>query len=250
LALQAHHSRERALSFLRMGAIYLIRHGQASFGFGDYDRLSELGVEQSRVLGMALKARVPQIDAVLCGLMRRQRATAEHCLAAMGLPQEWRESTAWNEYDHIEVIRRFEPRYADHETLVAEMRGSLGGVEARRRFREMFARAVARWVSGRFDHEYAESWTAFRARVRAGLHEAIDILGPSKTALVFTSGGAITAICGELLNVPDARLFELNWTIANASTTKIIYGARGAYLSTLNEHPHFEGEASRLLTYR
>ena len=32
-----------------MGIVLLVRHGQASFGADDYDVLSDLGVEQSRV---------------------------------------------------------------------------------------------------------------------------------------------------------------------------------------------------------
>ena len=46
-----------------MRLIYLVRHGQASFGKRDYDALSELGHEQSRLLGRALAAReiVPDV---------------------------------------------------------------------------------------------------------------------------------------------------------------------------------------------
>jgi len=34
-----------------MSELYLIRHGQASFGTADYDRLSEKGIRQASVLG-------------------------------------------------------------------------------------------------------------------------------------------------------------------------------------------------------
>jgi broad specificity phosphatase PhoE len=34
-----------------MGNLYLVRHGQASFGAADYDQLSELGQRQSVRLG-------------------------------------------------------------------------------------------------------------------------------------------------------------------------------------------------------
>ena len=34
-----------------MGAIYLVRHGQAAFGTDDYDRLTEIGYTQARLLG-------------------------------------------------------------------------------------------------------------------------------------------------------------------------------------------------------
>lgn len=38
-----------------MGSIYLIRHGQASFGADDYDVLSPVGVRQAEVLGKHLE---------------------------------------------------------------------------------------------------------------------------------------------------------------------------------------------------
>ena len=34
-----------------MSMLHLVRHGQASFGADDYDKLSELGWQQSRRLG-------------------------------------------------------------------------------------------------------------------------------------------------------------------------------------------------------
>src|SRR3546814_10473498 len=68
-----------------MGAIYLIRHGQASFGAVDYDKLSKRGVEQAAVLGQALAARGVKPDVVICGGMLRHRETALGCLQAMGL---------------------------------------------------------------------------------------------------------------------------------------------------------------------
>ena len=37
-----------------MSRILLVRHGQASLGAADYDQLSDLGEEQSRILGAAL----------------------------------------------------------------------------------------------------------------------------------------------------------------------------------------------------
>ncbi|MFP2905716.1 histidine phosphatase family protein [Pyxidicoccus sp. 3LFB2] len=42
-----------------MGVVYLVRHGQASFGAADYDQLSETGLAQARVLGETLRPRLP-----------------------------------------------------------------------------------------------------------------------------------------------------------------------------------------------
>ena len=60
-----------------MGAIYLVRHGQASFGAAEYDALSPLGVEQAGILGAALKQRGLSFDRIVSGPMRRHRQTAE-----------------------------------------------------------------------------------------------------------------------------------------------------------------------------
>ena len=88
----------------------------------------------------------------------------------------------------------------------------------------MFTQAVARWTAGGHDSEYTESWSAFQARCLRALEELIRQLGPGKTALVFTSGGPITAICRELLQIPVAHAFRLNWTLANCGIKDIVNG--------------------------
>lgn len=230
-----------------MGAIYLIRHGQASFGKSEYDALSETGIAQSRALGEVLRARVPKVDAVFCGTQQRHRQTAEVCLAAHGYCDPPEETADWNEYDHDEIVERYEPRYADREAMFAEL-AKTGNL--RRAFQEMFTKAVARWVGGQHDSEYSEPWPMFRARCLRALDNTLGSLGASKTALVFTSGGPISAISQTLLRIPDAYAFQINWTLVNCGVTKVIYSERGKYLLTLNEHGHFEGERREYITYR
>ena len=55
-----------------MGTLYLVRHGQASFGADDYDQLSKLGVQQSQRLGEYWRARGMRFDAVLMGSLDRK----------------------------------------------------------------------------------------------------------------------------------------------------------------------------------
>lgn len=230
-----------------MGAIYLIRHGQASFGKSDYDRLSKLGTEQAHVLGTALAERLPQPDLVVSGDMLRHRQTADGALRAMGHEPDWEIDPRWNEFDHEEIIRVFEPRYASHARLVTDMAKTL---KPRRAFQDMFGKAVARWVDGAHDDDYAEPWPAFCARIREARDELVTRLGRGKTALVFTSGGVITSVVAEILRLGTRETFRLNWTIANASVSKLIYSDKGVYLSSLNEHAHFEGTRHKLITYR
>ena len=54
-----------------MSEVYVVRHGQAAFGTDDYDRLTEVGWEQSRLLGEYCHGRDLHFDAVYTGSMRR-----------------------------------------------------------------------------------------------------------------------------------------------------------------------------------
>ena len=60
-----------------MGNIYLVRHGQAAFGTEHYDRLTDLGVAQARLLGAYFARRQIRFDAVFTGTLRRQAETAQ-----------------------------------------------------------------------------------------------------------------------------------------------------------------------------
>lgn len=232
-----------------MSTIFLIRHGQASFGAADYDQLSALGVEQSGVLGGALSARLPP-DAplhVFTGDMRRHHQTAANCLAAMRCEHSPTIHAGFNEFDHEEVIERYEPRYVDREAMQADL---LRASDPRRAFQRMFEHAIARWTSGEHDADYRESWPAFRARCADALAHVAAATPRDGFALVFTSGGTITALCQGLMNLPDAVALRLNWTLANAGVTKLLGSGDGLRVSTVNEHVHFEGARSALLTYR
>ena len=66
-----------------MGSIYLIRHGQASFGADDYDVLSATGVRQAQVLGEHLAGLGLRLDRCLAGDLQRQRHTASEALGRM-----------------------------------------------------------------------------------------------------------------------------------------------------------------------
>lgn len=230
-----------------MGTIYLIRHGQASFAASDYDDLSEAGREQGRVLGTALLARgvTPQI--VICGGMRRHAQTATECLSAQAREPVWELDRGWDEYDHNDMLAGLDPRYREQTAVAADM---LGQADPRRAFQMIFERAMSRWVGGEFHGEYRESWPTFCGRVEDSLSRLATRVGKAQTALVFTSGGAISVVLRKLLGLEDTRTLVLSATLANASVTKLIVGGRGITLSTMNEHAHFEGAHKHLITYR
>ena len=57
--------------------LYLIRHGQASFGEKDYDNLSKKGIKQSITLGKKLlKQKIP-FEITIIGPLKRHKQTFE-----------------------------------------------------------------------------------------------------------------------------------------------------------------------------
>lgn len=232
-----------------MTTIYLIRHGQASFGAEDYDQLSPVGIEQARVLGDALSARIAEDAEIVAfaGNMRRHAQTAEGCLAALRPAHGPHVHAGLNEFDHEDVLACHEPRYRDRSVLPREMKQQADPMST---FQHMFEKAMARWLGGTHDHEYAESWPAFRERCSAALDEVVERTPRGATALVFTSGGTISVLLQRLLGVDLQTMLRLNWRMANASATKLAVGAGGPRVLSINEHAHLEAGGGRLLTFR
>lgn len=230
-----------------MGQILLIRHGQANFGGANYDKLSPTGEQQALILGRALRPRLTQVDRVQTGSMRRHHQTADGCLQGLNHKPPREENPGWNEYDHEEVIVRLRPAYANKALMAADM-AKTG--HPRRAFQDMFANAIERWMDGKHDADYKESWPVFRQRCVQALHDLEETMGRGETALAFTSGGVITAIIQEMMGVPAQNIFRINWTLANCGITKVIYSDRGMFLSSINEHSAFEGEFREMITYR
>lgn len=230
-----------------MAVIYLVRHGQATFGSGEYDSLSPLGHKQSHVVGEALRRQLseaePRVDRVIRGDLKRHRDTASECLTALGLGSVEPEiDPRWNEYDHRDLIVRHKPAYRSRALMMADL--ALTG-RPRQAFQTMFDQALERWVGA--ESGYLETWAVFSSRVCSALDELSGSLGRSETVLVFTSGGPIGAAAANLLGAgPDVWLKLIRVTV-NTGVTKIVVGKRGATLVSFNDHSHLNGE---LLTYR
>lgn len=76
---ELHHTLSKLSTYRNradVGSIYLIRHGQASFGADDYDVLSPIGIRQAEVLGAHLAQLGVRIDRSVSGDLRRQQHTA------------------------------------------------------------------------------------------------------------------------------------------------------------------------------
>src|SRR5258708_3741757 len=106
-----------------MSVLVLVRHGQASFLQSDYDKLSELGEQQSRMLGSFWARQGAVFDDVLSGPRIRQIGTAELVLesyAASGLSLPGlRVVQELDEYDSGAVVGILLPRLMAADSRVA-----------------------------------------------------------------------------------------------------------------------------------
>jgi broad specificity phosphatase PhoE len=235
-----------------MGQILLVRHGQASFGSSNYDQLSEMGLEQSRLLGEWFANTGQQFHRVITGGLKRHRQTAKACLVM--LPKatlaetDWETNPGFDEYNHHDVLVKHHPPFEDPEEV---KRFLASGRHARYAFQEIFAAAMERWMSGRHDAEYVESWPVFRERCVGAFKRVLASVDKSQSVIVFTSGGTIATLCQHVLGFSDRQVATLNWTLVNCAVTKLLYRPGHVSMSYLNNYAHLEWLGTpEFITYR
>jgi broad specificity phosphatase PhoE len=229
-----------------VSVLLLVRHGQASFGKKDYDALSELGHEQSRVLGRAFAARGVVPDLVVRGELRRHRETAEGLVEGLGREVPIEVDPGWDEFDFQHVVQVHKPLYRSRTLMMADL--ARGG-RPREAFQKVFEEATTRWTGGAYETEYHESFAAFSLRVDEALQRSADRASAHGTVVVVSSGGPIGLASSHLLAGDTSLWGNLNKVAVNTGVTKVIVGRSGLNLSAYNEHTHVEHDR-RLLTYR
>ncbi len=236
-----------------MGSIYLIRHGQASFGADDYDVLSPIGIRQAEVLGAHLSQLGIRIDRSLSGNLRRQQHTANSALsqlksAGMQVPS-LEVDAAFNEFDADAVIRALLPDLLPEEPEALHILRN--AAQNRAEFQRLFARLIGRWISGEHDKPDLQSWKAFVEQVQGGLTRLLEQAERQQNIAVFTSGGTITALLHLITGVPADKAFELNWQIVNTSLSCLKFRGREVSLASFNSQVHLQLlKAPELITYR
>jgi broad specificity phosphatase PhoE len=215
-----------------MGTLYLVRHGQASFGTDDYDRLSDLGRRQCERLGAWFRARGVVFEAALVGTLRRQLES----LAAIDLglgrtppvePLSW---PGLNEYDSHAVIRAIHPQPLERPRDAAQVR---------QHFR-LLRDGLAEWMAARARPEGMPSYAEFAAGVAGALAHVRAHHGNGDVLLV-SSGGPISTAVGQVLGMSPEATIELNLRIRNSALTEFVVTPRRCQLLTYNTLPHLEG---------
>lgn len=236
-----------------MSEFYMIRHGQASFGEENYDRLSSMGVVQAEIVARHWVRIGRKIDAIYVGRMKRQVDTAGVLVSnykkmRISVP-EIISDESFDEYDSASVFEAQLPGMVEENPSISENLTHI--YRNKRTFQYLFEEAMNRWVSGACDIPGVVTWNGFKDRVLSGVDRIMQAQGAKKTLAVFTSGGPISVVVQEALGLTDQSAMAQSWQIMNASITRFKYNAKGLALAGFNDITHLELENDdNLLTYR
>lgn len=221
----------------RMGTLYLVRHGQASFGTDDYDRLSELGARQCQRLGEYFRQRDVRFDGVITGTLRRHRESLAALLRGLQVEHDAPAMPGLNEYDSEAIVHAIHPQ---------PLKRASNPEEVRQHFRLLRDGLVA-WIEGRTQPQGMPSFAQFSA----GIVEALDHVRTRHDGdvLIVSSGGPISTAVAHVLDAPPRTMIELNLRMRNSAVTEFAFTPKRHSLVTFNTLPHLEGVDASWVTH-
>ncbi|MFT5594880.1 MAG: broad specificity phosphatase PhoE [Oceanicoccus sp.] len=234
-----------------MAELYLIRHGQASFGKDDYDALSELGAQQAQVLGQCLAASIKPTQ-LMCGSLNRQQQTMDNLLAgferasgkALTLPIKVHPD--FNEFDHENVLEVFNPDFKDRAYMTKHIMAQKNPEKA---FHRLYRQAVLQWLETD-KPELTERFDEFYQRVNRGVHNIVQNAQRKECIVVVSSAGAISMCLQHVLGISAVKAFELNEMMVNTAITRFVFNEAGELnLSYFNNYQHLSLGDTKV-TYR
>ncbi|TAP37342.1 histidine phosphatase family protein [Alteromonas sp. KUL49] len=213
-----------------MTDIYLVRHGQASFGKANYDKLSDLGVQQAQWLGKYFRERDVVFDALYRGDMVRHQETADGIKEGLDYLPEPTVSSELNEFNFQAVARAYLALHPEDQ--VAE-----GAPPAD--YYRLLKKAMLAWAKNELDtNQLDETWAEFENRT-LNMLTTLQSSGARK-ALVVTSGGAIAMMLKHILGYDAPMVINMNLQIRNASFSQCFANAKGVHLNSFNSVPHLD----------
>jgi broad specificity phosphatase PhoE len=228
-----------------MGTIFVVRHGQAAFGTDHYDRLTEIGFAQSRLLGAYFAVRNIRFDAVFTGTLQRQTETAQgifegHSDLGDNVLQE--RFPGLDEYKPEAIMMALTGELPVPAAAAAQR----DPVVVREHFRQL-REALLAWAEDRTQPVGMAAFKAFQEGAVAALIAARQRF-PDGNVLVVSSGGPIAAMVAAAMQAPPASAVELNLRIRNSSLTEFAATPRRHHLVSFNGLPHLDTNSDLTLT--
>ena len=212
-----------------MGTLYLVRHGQASFGAADYDQLSPLGQRQSEQLGRHWAARGVRFDAVITGSLKRHAQTWAGIASGAGIdlaPLVW---PGLNEYDSEAVIRTIHPQPLQKPDTP----------ELYRHHFRLLRDGLTQWMAGTVSPQGMPSYDDFVKGV-VGALDHVRTNHHGQNVLIVSSGGPISTAVGHVLGLSPEATIELNLRIRNSAVSEFQFSPKRHSLLTYNTLPHLD----------
>jgi broad specificity phosphatase PhoE len=211
-----------------MGTLYLVRHGQASFGADDYDCLSALGERQSRRLGEHFKLRGLRFEAAITGTLQRQQQTLAGISAGLGSSIATRLWPGLNEYDSDALIAAIHPQPLAKPS----------NPEMVRQYFRLLRQGLQQWMAGNSEPAGMPRYVDFVA----GVAEALDHVRSQHTGdvLMVSSGGPISNAIGQVLGTSAEGVIDLNMRIFNSAVSELTFTPKRHALVSYNTLPHLE----------
>jgi len=210
-----------------MGTLYLVRHGQASFGADDYDQLSPLGQQQAVRLGEFWRGRGQRFDAVLTGTLRRHGQTLAGIAEGLQCGLDALQWPGLDEYDSAALIAAIRP----------DLLPGADTVQRRSHYFRLLCSAMAQWMAGSIQPEGMPSWAAFSDGVRQAL-EHICVNHAGQQVLLVSSGGPISTAVAQVMGSAPEVVIGLNMRLRNSAVTEFSFSGKRLTLKTFNTLPH------------
>jgi len=224
-----------------MSIIYFIRHGQASFGEANYDRLSELGFRQAEMLGDYLQQIGVIFDRIYCGSLERQTATARALISRLSSPPDRGAPRILAAFDEYATYTDFMSHVAEVAAASPEIVRALENVFSdTKSFKKVYRGIMKTWSARKHAGGGGDSWAVFRRRIHSGIERLRAENGAGKCLAVVTSGGPIAAAMQLALDLGDEQAVFLPRLIRNASFSTFLYDDRRFSLSAYNSVAHLE----------
>jgi broad specificity phosphatase PhoE len=239
-----------------MGTLFLVRHAQASFLEQNYDKLSERGEEQARLLGAYWAQRNMVFDRACTGPWVRQIDTAKlmsdnYGKAGLKFPDPL-VLPEFDEYQGEAVLERSLPGLLENDQSIRDLhaafQSSSSSAGRRAAFQKLFEAVIGKWVDGAIHLPDLERWSEFCSRVNLGLARFLDAGGRGERVVIVTSGGPIAVAMQRALNLSPQHTLQVSWRSRNCSWSEFLFSGDRFTLSAFNTHPHLDDAA--MLTYR
>ena len=235
-----------------MATIYLVRHGQASFGAENYDKLSDLGCRQAAVVGEYFSDQGIHFDAVYSGDLSRQRNTARLAIASQPADVPHHVDARFNEIQNDQQLKYLVPEVIKFDSKIEAMVDK--GLSSSKDYQKVIEAVFNYWVSSACDDARLQSWADFSGGARQAMADVMQEQGAGKTIGIFTSGGTLATIVAQILGLGGEKTYQLYEPIFNCSVTQLFYSRSKISLSYYNDSSFLQvlgqqqGEA--LISYR